>query len=191
MCTLLTCPQTPENLKRHPWGKVPSVVFPDGFTLYESRTISKYLANKYKFPLLPSESDIEATALFDQAQSVESSYFADPAGKIGFEKFVKKFMGLPPNEDVIAEALKGLEAFFDVAEGLLQLNEYAAGKNFTLVDIYYIPLIQRLFACGYGELITSRKAVNAWWERIVSRPAIAQLLKADREAMAAMAAARK
>jgi glutathione S-transferase len=178
-------------LKRHPWGKIPSVVFPDGFTLYESRAICEYLANKYNFPLLPSGSDLEATALFDQAQSVEVNYFADPAGKIGFEKFAKKFMGLPPNEDVVAEALKGLGAFLDVAEGLLQQSEYVAGKNFTLADIYYIPLIQRLFACGHGEVVTSRKAVNAWWERIVSRPAIAQLLKADREAMAAMAAARK
>jgi glutathione S-transferase len=119
------------------------------------------------------------------------NYFADPAGKIGFENFVKKRMGLPPNEGVVAESLKGLEAFFDVAEKLLQQNEYAAGKNFTLVDIYYIPLIQRLFACGYGEIVTKRAAVSAWWERIVNRPAIAQLLKADREAMAAMAAASK
>jgi glutathione S-transferase len=152
--------------------------------------ICKYLTNKYDFPLLPAESDLEAAALFDQAQSVETTYFADPAGKIGFENFVKKRMGLPPNEDVVAEALKGLETFFDVAEKLLQQNEYAAGKQFTLVDIYYIPLIQRLFACGYGELVTKRKAVNAWWERIINRPAIAQLLKADRDAMAAIAAAR-
>jgi glutathione S-transferase len=99
-------------------------------------------------------------------------------------------MGLPPNKEVVTEALKGLETFFDVAEKLLQQNEYAAGKQFTLVDIYYVPLIQRLFACGYGELVTKRKAVNAWWERIINRPAIVQLLKADRDAMAAIAAAR-
>jgi glutathione S-transferase len=121
---------------------------------------------------------------------VETSYFADPAGKIGFELVAKKRMGLPPNENVVVESLKSLEAFLNVAEKLLQQNEYAAGKQFTLVDIYYIPLVQRLFVCGYGEVITKRKAVNAWWERIVNRPAIAQLLKADRDAMAAMAAAR-
>jgi glutathione S-transferase len=63
-------------MKRHPWGKIPTVTFPDGFTLYESRAICRYLTKKYSFPLMPSESDHEATALFDQAQSEEMQYFA-------------------------------------------------------------------------------------------------------------------
>ncbi|GKT49747.1 glutathione S-transferase PM239X14 [Colletotrichum spaethianum] len=174
-----------ENMKRHPWGKVPAVTFPDGFTLYESRAICKYLAKKYSFPLLPSDSDADASALFDQAQSEEMLYFADPAGKIAFEKFVKKFMGLPADEAVVSGALKSVEAFFDVAERVLQHREYMAGKDFTLVDIYYIPMIQRLLACGYADVIQSRKSVAAWWDRVVNRPAIQKLLAADQQAAAA------
>ncbi|TPX07425.1 uncharacterized protein E0L32_002105 [Thyridium curvatum] len=181
--------KSPENMKRHPWGKIPSLIFPDGFTLYESRAICTYLARKYSFPLLPPVADLEATALFEQAQSEEMLYFADPAGKISFEKFAKKFIGLPTDEGVVAGAVKALEGFFDVAERMLQGRDYMAGKEFTLVDIYYIPLIQRLFACGYGEMVTGRKAVSAWWARITGRPAIAKLLAADREAMAAAQAA--
>ncbi|OIW32565.1 hypothetical protein CONLIGDRAFT_642270 [Coniochaeta ligniaria NRRL 30616] len=64
-----------ENMKRHPWGKIVKYLlslFPRGwFTLYESRVIYKHLARKYSFPLLPPESDVEAVALFDQAQSTE------------------------------------------------------------------------------------------------------------------------
>ncbi|KAJ4321876.1 hypothetical protein N0V94_002710 [Neodidymelliopsis sp. IMI 364377] len=138
--------------------KVPVVTFPEGLNLYESRAICKYLAKKYCLPLLPPDSDMEAAALFDQAQSIEMLYFAEPAGRIGFEKFVKKFMGLPPNDTVVSDALRLVETYFDVAEGLLQHKDYMAGKDFTLVDIYYIPLIRRLFACGYGEIILSRKA---------------------------------
>ncbi|PWI72065.1 glutathione S-transferase domain-containing protein [Purpureocillium lilacinum] len=180
-----------DNMKRHPWGKIPVVTFPDGFTLYESRAICKYLTKKYSFPLLPAESDAEATALFDQAQSEEILYFADPAGKIAFEKFAKKFIGLPVDEAVVSSALKSVETYFDVAERLLQHKEYMAGNDFTLADIYYIPLVQRLFACGYGDVVLSRPAVSAWWDRITTRPAIQKLLAADREAMAAAAAARK
>lgn len=172
-------------MKRHPWGKVPAVTFSDGFTLYESRTISKYLARKYNFQLLPPESDIEATALFDQAQSVEMLYFAEPAGRVAFEKFVKKFMGLPADEAAVSAAVRSVETFFDVAESLLQKNEYMAGNTFTLVDIYYIPLIKRLFACGYEDIVVGREAVNAWWNRCTNRPAIKKLLEADREAMKA------
>lgn len=176
--------QSEENMKRHPWGKIPVITFPDGFILYESRAICKYLARKYSFPLLPTDSDAEATALFDQAQSEEMLYFTDPAGRIAFEKFAKKFMGLPPDEAVVSGALRSVEAFFDVAERGLQHRDYMAGKDFTLVDIYYIPLVQRLFACGYADAILSRKAVSAWWDRVINRPAIQKLLAADEEAAA-------
>lgn len=157
----------------------------EGFTLYESRAICRYLTTQYSFPLLPADSDVEATALFDQAQSTEMLYFAEPAGRIAFEKFAKRFMGLPPDEIAVSNALRSVEMFFDVADGLLRKKEYMAGSNFTLVDIYYIPLIQRLFACGYGNVIVSRKFVSAWWNRCISRPAIKKLLAADKEAAAA------
>jgi glutathione S-transferase len=116
-------------------------------------------------------------------------YFAEPAGRVAFEKFAKKFIGLLPNEAVVADALRSVEMYFDVAESLLQHKDYMAGNDFTLVDIYYIPLIQRLFACGYGDIIVSRKAVGAWWDRCVNRPAIKSMLAADKEAAAAAAAA--
>ncbi|KXL43352.1 hypothetical protein M433DRAFT_135914 [Acidomyces richmondensis BFW] len=174
-----------ENLKRHPWGKIPVITFPEGFTLYESRAICKYLARKYSFPLLPPDSDLEATALFDQAQSAEMLYFAEPAGKISFEMIAKKFMGLPQDNGIVSDALRSVEAFFNVAERLLQHKEYMAGSDFTLTDIFYIPLIQRLFACGYGDIIVSRKAVKAWWDRCLNRPAIKKMLAADNLAAAA------
>ncbi|TQS32445.1 hypothetical protein Golomagni_07237 [Golovinomyces magnicellulatus] len=161
-----------DHMKRHPWGKIPVAVFPDGFTLYESRAICAFIARKYSFPLLPDVSNLEQVAQFEQAQSVETLYFADPAGKIAFEKFAKKFIGLPTDEAVVEQALKAVNSFFDVAETLLQERDYMAGDTFTLVDIYYIPLIQRLFACGYQEVIHSRKAVNSWWTRCTSRPTI-------------------
>lgn len=114
-------------------------------------------------------------------------YFAEPAGRIAFEKFAKKFIGLPVDEAAVSTALRMVEAFFDVAERLLQYSNYMAGKDFTLVDIYYIPLIQRLISCGYEDVILSRKSVRAWWERCLDRPAIKSMLVADKEAAAAPA----
>lgn len=97
-------------------------------------------------------------------------------------------MGLPTDETVVSAAVRSAEAFFDVAESLLQDKDYMAGSDFTLVDIYYIPLIQRLFACGYGDIIVNRKVVNAWWNRCVTRPAIQKILAADKEAALALSA---
>ncbi|KAL1607594.1 hypothetical protein SLS59_002563 [Nothophoma quercina] len=175
-----------EHKKRHPWGKVPTITFPGGFTLHESRAICKYLATKYSIPLLPPSSDAEATARFDEAESVEMFYFADPVQKLAFEKFIKKVMtGGAPDEKVVADSLQALETYFGAAENLLQKRSYMAGESYTLIDLYYIPLMLRLFAVGHGDLITSHKAVNAWYDRCVSRPAIQRVLAADKEAAAA------
>ncbi|KAM0720744.1 hypothetical protein Q7P37_004881 [Cladosporium fusiforme] len=168
-----------EHMSRHPWGKVPAITFQDGFTLYESRAICKYLAKKYSFPLLPRESDTEAVGLFDQAQITEMLYFAEPAGKIGFEKFVKRILNLPVDDAAVLEAEKMLKTFFDVAERLLQHQAYMAGNDFSLVDIYYIPMIQRLLVCGYEDLILSREAVKEWWTRCIDRPAVRGMMDAD------------
>jgi glutathione S-transferase len=88
---------------------------------------------------------------------------------------------LSPDEAVVSEALRSLEAFFDVADGLLRQNNYMAGDEFTLVDIYYIPEVLALFAYGYGDMIVSREAVNAWWNRCVNRPGIQKRLAADKQ----------
>lgn len=177
-------------MKRHPWGKVPAVVFEDGFTLYESRPICQYIARMYKLPLIPTDSDARAVALFEQAAGVEANYFNPPAGRISFEKLAKaKFLGLPADEQVVAAAVKELDGFFGIVEGLLQDKEYMAGDNFSLVDIYYIPLVRRLFLFGFSDMITGRQNVAAWWERCVSRPAIKKLIDEDTAAAAAAAAA--
>lgn len=51
----------------------------DGFFVFESRAISKYLARKYAAQgtpgLVPDFSDLKASAAFDQACSVESLDF--------------------------------------------------------------------------------------------------------------------
>lgn len=110
-----------------------------------------------------------------------------PANKLTYEKFVKaKLLGLTPDETTIANALQSLEAYFDIAERLLSQNKWMAGQDFSLVDIYYIPVIQRLFDIGNGDLVTSREAVNDWWSRCVNRPAIKALIEGDRETVAVM-----
>jgi glutathione S-transferase len=57
-------------LKLQPFGKVP-VLDDDGFILFESRAIAKYIAAKYTgqgTPLLPAEHDLKAYGLFEQVR---------------------------------------------------------------------------------------------------------------------------
>jgi glutathione S-transferase len=69
-------------MKLQPFGKVP-VLDDDGFIMFESRAISKYIAKKYAgqgTSLMPAEDDLKAYGLFEQVRisSQESeTKFAD------------------------------------------------------------------------------------------------------------------
>ena len=64
--------QAEEYLKMHPAGKVP-MIDDDGFVLFESDAIIKYLATKHKSPLYPT--DEKKQALTDQWMDSEENVF--------------------------------------------------------------------------------------------------------------------
>lgn len=91
-------------------------------------------------------------------------------------------MGLPPDEAVVAGALRPVEAFLDVADRELRGREFMAGNEFGLWDVFHVQLVQRLCVCRFGDFVLSREGVSAWWDRVSNRPAMEKLLAADKEA---------
>jgi glutathione S-transferase len=122
-------------------------------------------------------SDLVARALFDQAESVEASYFSPCARATSYELFAKSFSSITTDEAAAAKERKKLEDYFDIINELLDRQDYMAGNKYTLVDIYHIPLVQRLFTCGNTNLVGERRNVNAWWQRCLSRPAMKSYIK--------------
>ena len=63
-------------LEKHPFGKIPLLEDEDGFLVYESRAICRYIEAKYKdqgTQLIPT--DLKGLAIFEQGASIELSYF--------------------------------------------------------------------------------------------------------------------
>ena len=182
---LIITAQSEDHLQRHPFGKIPVVSFPD-FTLYESRAICKYLTRLYSFPLFPSSTNLKALALFEQAESVETQYFSEAAGKIAFEKFAKvMFMGMKADEEIVLKALKDLEGWRGVMDKLLEGKNFMAGETFSLIDIFYIPMVKRLEECGVGDVITGKGNLKAWWDRCRNRDSVRGLWRGDEEVRSA------
>ena len=63
----------------------------DGFKLFESRAIARYIANKFGGigKLIPDPSDLQKSALFEQAASIEGSNFDPFVSKLAFENVFK------------------------------------------------------------------------------------------------------
>jgi len=156
-----------------PFGRVPAID-DDGFSMYESRAIIRYLDDRLPgTKLVPA--DAKGRAMMEQWTSVEYSYVSGPALKIIRERVFHPMLGVPSDEAKVEAGKKELGPTLDVLEQRLANAPYLAGKDFSLADICYLPYIDYLFEAKEGELITTRPHVAAWWKRISERPSWKQV----------------
>jgi len=162
----------PQYLALNPFGVVPTIQDGD-LTLFESRAIVKYLAKKYKgqgADLLGNT--LAEQALVEQWCEVEGHSFFPPASTILFQTVLRPLRGGATDEAVVEINIGKLNKVLDIYEERLSKSKYLAGDFFSLADLQHLPRTQYLVTvCKKGDLISSRKHVNAWWEDISSRPA--------------------
>jgi glutathione S-transferase len=154
-----------------PFGQVP-YIDDDGFVLYESRAIARYLIKKYPnqgTPLIPT--DPKAEALFEQAESIEVFNFTAFVSGIVVEKVFKPRRGLQPNEERVSELLASLLPKLDAYDLILGKQKYLAGDSVTLADLAHLPYGTAFYGAGFAEVFDSRPNVSRWWKDISSRPA--------------------
>ncbi|UJR28223.1 hypothetical protein I4U23_009473 [Adineta vaga] len=145
--------------EKQPFGVIPVLIDENGFKVYESRAICRYLEMKYKgkgTELIPTK-DPKAQGLFEQAASVEISYFDPYASGIVMERVFKKMKGLgDADEAKVTSFKKELSTKLDVYEKILTKQPYLAGETFTLADLFHLPYGAWLVKLGEGNLFESR-----------------------------------
>ncbi|CAK8566211.1 unnamed protein product [Lathyrus sativus] len=162
----------PEYLLLQPFGQVP--VIEDGdLRLFESRAIVRYYAEKYadRGPDLLGTT-LEEKAVVNQWLEVEAHNFDDLCFNIMFNLVILPRMGKTGDIGLVQSSEEKLEKVFDVYESRLSKSTYLAGDNFSLADLTHLPGIGHLIEeAKMGHLVSERKNVSAWWEKISSRPA--------------------
>ena len=144
-------------LKMNPVGKIP-VMDDNGFYLFESNAIIKYLANREKSNLYPS--DLKERAVVDQWIDFTSAHVGLAMSKIMFNRVYYKFRNVSVDERSLAEGIEFLGTFFPIVENQLAKQGNLAGKNFTLADI---ALLATLDPCEAGGVdLSGYKNITKW-----------------------------
>ena len=166
---------TPEFLSLNPNGKIPAIVDPNGpdgkpLGLFESGAILIYLADKSgKFLPKDAGQRYETIAwLMFQMGGVGPMF-----GQLGFfNKFAgKDYEDKRPRDRYVAESKRLL----GVLETRLKDREWLMGGEYTIADIATLGWVRNLITFYEAREIVafdSLKAVPAWLERGLARPAV-------------------
>lgn len=155
----------PDFLSRNPAGLVP-LISDDGFDLWESNTIVRYLCSKYGEGRLWPE---------DPAERAHSDKWMDYQLGTVFPAFRGALLGLvrTPPEDrdpaAIAASARATADTLTVLNTNLEDREYVAGDALTAGDIALGPTVYR-----WLNLEIERPALpslEAWHDRLTERPA--------------------
>ena len=154
----------PDFLARNPTGLVP-LLSDDGFDLWESNTIVRYLAARYGAGSLWPE-DPETRALSDKWMDYQ-------LGTI-FPAFKDAVLGLirtaPENRDPdkIAASVRATADILTILDAHLQDREYVAGDSLTVGDVALGSTIYRWLTLEIDR--PTLPNLEAWHGRLQERP---------------------
>lgn len=159
--------KVPDHLARNPLGKVPALD-DDGFVLFESRAIIRYLDETQPGAKL-TPADPKGRAVMEQWISFEQSHFAPPTMKIVMNLMFAPMMGKTPDQAVVEAGITEMNASLDAMEKQLTKTPFIAGQQFTLADIGFMPYLEYLAATPAISHVNDRPAVAKWWKTISER----------------------
>ena len=162
--------RSPEHLARHPFGRVP-VLEHDGFLLYETQAILRYLDRVLPNPAL-TPADPKRAARMDQVMNVNDWYLFHGVGNvIVFHRVVgPRVMGLTPDEAAIAAAMPKARAVFGELAQLLGEQSYFAGDAISLADLMVAPAVEFFtHTPEWSELGAPHANLVAWLTRMQVR----------------------
>jgi len=158
---------TPEYKKMNPNSRVPTLE-EDGFVLWESHSIVRYLCAKHSMgKLCPSDLRVRA----DAERWMDWAFTFQSAMRDVFWGLIRT----PPEKRDAKAIEKGIQASHELAgmlDGVLAGRPYVAGQQFTMGDIPIGCEVQRYLRVPIER--PSWPRLEAWFERLRQRPPFAK-----------------
>ena len=163
---------TPQYRAMNPNGLVPTIEEEDGFTLWESNAILRYLCAKHApdSPLWPQ--DLRERANVDRWMDYQQTALNAPQGVV--------FLGLvrtpPEKRDMaaIGAAAQQVGRIWSILDAELARHPFVAGERLTLADMSYGPHIHRWFSFAIARPETPH--LRRWYDRLLAMPIYAKHL---------------
>jgi glutathione S-transferase len=164
--------QASEHTSRHPFAKVPAFEH-DGFSLYETSAIVRYVDRVFPAPSL-QPSDPKQAARMDQIIGIIDSYaYGAIVGKLVWQRLVVPMQGGQADEGIVQGSTEMVRLSLSEFERLKGSNPFLAGSQISLADCYLAPIFGYLtMTPDAGALLQATPGLSQWWGQMSQRPAM-------------------
>src|ERR1044072_3192478 len=159
-----------EHLQRQPFGRIPAFAH-DGFTLYETDAITRYVDETFVGALLQPQ-EPRARARMNQVIGIVDSYAYRP---MVWGVFVARIVA--PQEDVQVDEQEIVHALAKASLGcrgladILGRQRYFTGDELTLADLHALPILLYFSMAREGAAtLSAHPRLRAWLDDMAARP---------------------
>ena len=162
-----------EHLARQPFAKVPAFEH-DGFALYETQAIMRYVDERFAGAPLQPEDVFEFSRMNQLIGICDAYAWPAIAGGILVNRMLKPRLGEAPDEKAIAAALPQAKLCLAEIDRLAEDNPFLAGEHLSLADLLAFPLLYYFARVPEGEApFAEHPKLRAWLTRIDGRQSVA------------------
>ena len=162
----------PEHLARHPFGRIPAFEH-DGFVIYETQAIIRYLDQVFPAPSLTPADPKERARMNQLIGAIEWYFFPKAAAPIGFNRVIGPvLLGITPDEAAITDAMPMAGTCIAEFERLLGDQPFVAGQSFSIADIMLGAQLDLFNASPEGASLLDGTRLAAWLDRVRQRPSM-------------------
>ncbi|QCI67080.1 glutathione S-transferase family protein [Phreatobacter stygius] len=169
----------PESyLKLHPFRRVPTLV-DDGFVLYETGAITRYIDDAFAGPALQPLAARERARMAQIISMIDSYGYIPLVRQVFAQRVFGPRLGRSTDEDLIRTGIDGASRFLTALEDLAARERRAdgggplAGGAVSLADLHLAPMVAYFTAAPEGHsLMRNYPRLSAWWAFMRNRPGL-------------------
>lgn len=162
-----------DYLARHPFKRIPAFEH-DGFRLYETGAIARYVDEAFAGPALMPDEPKERAQVNQVIAIVDNYAYRSMVWGVFTECVRAPARGKTGDAALIESSLKNAETCLDALEDLASAEGPALlGPSITLADLYLAPMTRYFTMASAGaEQLAARPKLSRWWGWIKERPSM-------------------
>ncbi|MCF6234324.1 MAG: glutathione S-transferase family protein [Rhodobacteraceae bacterium] len=145
----------------------------DGFTLFETSAITRYVATRFPGPALIPTGAKSAARMAQVIAIIDAHGYWPLVRQVFSHSVFRPLVGQPGDADQIAQGLKAARPVLKSLETIAAEGLVLAPGHPTLADLHLAPMIAYFAMAKDGQVMLGRyPCLRQWWQEMSQHPAL-------------------